>query len=76
MSITPRKTPPIRKPTTAGTQVGMPFPPEISMAGARSDQKLAAIIIPAAKPREPSSSFLFTFLTMNTAAAQKPSLTM
>ena len=39
------------------------------MPGAKSDQKLAAIITPAAKPNMESISFLFTSLVKKTRAA-------
>ncbi len=49
-STAQRNAPPRRNPTVAGNQAGNPWAREISIAGARSDQKLAAIITPAAKP--------------------------
>ncbi|MPN21373.1 hypothetical protein SDC9_168752 [bioreactor metagenome] len=39
------------------------------MAGAKRDQKLAAIITPAANPIIASKTFLFIFLKKNTNAA-------
>ena len=41
LSISQRKAPPSRKPTTAGIQPGCPLASAISIAGASSDQKLA-----------------------------------
>jgi len=38
LSTTHKKAPPRRKPVTAGNQGGMSLPPDISIAGARSDQ--------------------------------------
>ncbi len=66
-----RKNPPSRKPTAAGNQAGRPEPSIISIAGASSDQKLAAIITPAANPSIPSSIFLFMVLKKTTALAPK-----
>jgi hypothetical protein len=40
------------------------------MAGASSDQKLAAIITPAVNPNAVSSTFLLGFLAVNTLALQ------
>jgi hypothetical protein len=60
---------PIKKPVAAGTHVRFPHSTDISSAGARSDQKLAAIITPAAKPRDILSSFLSTFCAINTVEA-------
>jgi hypothetical protein len=45
-----KQNPPRRNPIVAGFQ----SPPDNSMAGASNDQKLAAIITPAAKPSNPS----------------------
>ena len=44
------------------------------MAGARSDQKLAAIMTPAAKPREVSSTLLLGFLRVKTMVAPKATM--
>jgi hypothetical protein len=41
------------------------------MLGARRDQKLAAIITPAAKPSIASRTFLFIVLKKNTIAAPR-----
>jgi hypothetical protein len=41
------------------------------MAGSKRDQKLAAIITPAAKPSMPSSSRRFISLNKKTAAAPR-----
>ena len=68
-STTHRNAPPSRNPTTAGIQPGTPLPSDISMAGASSDQKLAAIITPAAKPSMAFSSERLTFLVRKTVAA-------
>jgi hypothetical protein len=51
-SISLRKNPPAKKPSTEGKGL----PSLSSMAGARRLQKLAAIITPAAKPRSVSST--------------------
>ena len=59
-SIPLRKKPPARKPTAGGIHEGMD---NVSLAtsteGRSNDQKLADIIIPAAKPNEASITFLF-----------------
>ena len=54
-----------------GLEDGRVLPSAISMAGARSDQKLAAIMTPAAKPSMLSSIFRFTFLVIKTTAAPR-----
>ena len=54
---------------TGGTQTGSEPPSESSIAGARSDQKLAAIMTPAANPSIASSSLRGTFLVPNTSDA-------
>ncbi len=64
-----RNRPPTRKPTTAGNHDGSGPPSDISIAGASSDQKLAAIMIPAAKPSMAFSTRLLTVLKKNTPAA-------
>jgi hypothetical protein len=52
-----------------GTHLGNEPPSERSMEGASSDQKLAAIMTPAAKPSIASKSLRLTFLVPNTSAA-------
>ncbi len=54
---------------TGGSHSGRELSEESSIAGARSDQKLAAIMTPAAKPSIASRSFRGTFLVPNTRAA-------
>ena len=54
---------------TDGTHTGRFPASESSIAGARSDQKLAAIMTPAAKPSIESRSLRGTFLVPNTIAA-------
>jgi len=54
---------------TGGTHDGNAPASESSIAGARSDQKLAAIITPAAKPNIASNSLRGTFFVPNTNAA-------
>jgi hypothetical protein len=44
------ETPPRRKPIRGGSHPGFPRSSDIDIAGARSDQKLAAIITPPANP--------------------------
>ena len=53
----------------AGNHAGSKPPSDISIAGASSDQKLAAIITPPAKPSIASSSLRLTSPVVNTAAA-------
>ena len=48
---------------------GRQSPPDISIAGARSDQKLAATITPAASPSIPSMIFWLKRLVKNTGTA-------
>lgn len=59
------------KPTEAGIHPGTGPLSAIEIAGAKSDQKLAAIITPPAKPSMPSINFWLTFLVVNTKAAPK-----
>ena len=66
-----RNRPPTRKPTTAGNHDGSGPPSDISIAGASSDQKLAAIMMPAAKPSMAFSTRLLTVLKKNTPAAPR-----
>ena len=61
--------PPSTKPIAAGSH-GNELPLLDSIAGCNNDQKLAAIIIPAAKPCIEFKTLSFTFLNTNTAAAQ------
>ena len=58
-----------RNPMTGGTHEGRAPASESSMAGARSDQKLAAIITPAANPSDRSSSRRLTCDVKKTVAA-------
>ena len=64
-----KNTPPARNPMTGGTHLGNAPPSERSIAGRRSDQKLAAIITPAANPSIESSSLRLTFFVPKTSAA-------
>src|SRR5690606_40218305 len=64
-----KKTAPNKKPTAAGSQAGVDLSLAISIAGSKSDQKLAAIMTPPAKPRMPSRHFWFIFFVVNTSAA-------
>jgi hypothetical protein len=64
-----KKKPPARNPMTGGTQTGSEPAAESSIAGAKSDQKLAAIMTPAAKPSIESRSLRGTFLVPNTKDA-------
>lgn len=63
--------PPSKNPINGGMYSGSEPAPESSMAGASSDQKLAAIITPAAKPSIPSSSLRGTFLVPRTSDAPR-----
>jgi hypothetical protein len=54
---------------TGGTQEGRAPASESSIAGARSDQKLAAIMTPAAKPNIESNSLRGTFFVPKTSPA-------
>ena len=63
------KMPPNKKPIAAGNQAGkLPSLP-YSIEGCNNDQKLAAIIIPAAKPCIEVNMRSLTDLNTNTAAA-------
>ncbi len=64
-----RKAPPPQNPTRAGSHDGTPNPADISIAGARSDQKLAAIITPEANPSIESRTFLLTSRKKKTTPA-------
>ncbi len=69
---TPRRnSPPNRKPTAGAIHAGSAPPTPISIAGASSDQKLAAIITPAAKASIPSSVLRVISRARNTPAAPK-----
>ncbi len=63
--------PPSRKPAAAGIHGVAPSASAISMAGFKRDQKLAAIITPAAKPSIVSSAFLFSDLKKKTTEAPR-----
>jgi hypothetical protein len=69
LSMLQRKTPPARKPMAGGIQGIPPVASVRAMAGARSDQKEAAIITPAAKPSMPSRSLRLTVRKKKTQAA-------
>jgi hypothetical protein len=71
LSIIHRKPPPARKPTTAGSQGGVRLPSIMAMAGASKDQKLAAIITPAANPSIITSALRLTCLWKSTPAAPR-----
>src|SRR5688572_3042818 len=60
---------PARKPTSGGTHLTMPISSARAMAGLSSDQKLAAIMTPAVKPRAASSALGLTSLKKKTAPA-------
>jgi hypothetical protein len=64
-----RKLPPARNPIRGGTHIGSGPPLESSIEGASSDQKLAAIMTPAANASIASSSLRSTCLVPNTSAA-------
>ncbi len=49
--------PPRRNPMKGGSHPGYPSSSDIDIAGARSDQKLAAIITPPANPSITSRTF-------------------
>ena len=72
MSMSLRNTPPAKNPITAGTHGMLPISSAISIPGASNDQKLAAIITPAAKPSIPSRSFRLIDLKKNTIPAPAP----
>jgi hypothetical protein len=67
-SIILKLIPPSKKPITAGIHGYLETSCDISIAGAKSDQKLAAIITPAAKPSIISSVLRFKLLNMKTIA--------
>jgi len=69
LSMIHRKRPPRMKPVRAGTQAGTEDPSAIWIAGASRDQKLAAVITPAAKPSIPSRTLRFTVLNTKTRPA-------
>ncbi len=71
LSINNKNAPPERKPTIAGTQGIEPFAVAISIEGLSSDQKLAAIITPAAKPNIEFKIRLSIVLKKNTMDAPK-----
>ena len=54
-----------------GTHGAYPISPESVIAGASSDQKLAAIMTPAAKPSEASKMRRWIPFTKNTIAAPR-----
>lgn len=56
-------------PTAAGNTFANPSPSDISIAGERSDQKLAATITPPVNPSIPSKNFLGIDLKKNTREA-------
>lgn len=66
-----RKSPPRRNPAAAGSQGLRPCLRAISIEGARSDQKLAAIMTPAANPSRPSMTLCLIFLKKKTRDAPK-----
>src|SRR3972149_10071560 len=61
--------PPERKPNAAGSHAGTSISCDISIAGIRRDQMLAAIITPPANPSMESSILLLMSFLRNTAAA-------
>lgn len=69
MSVSRMKMPPPMKPMVAVNQGVWSSCPAISIPGASNDQKLAAIITPAANPSMPSSSFGLISRCRNTTAA-------
>jgi len=64
-----RNAPPSKNPITAGSHGISPIDSDNSMAGESKDQKLAAIITPAAKPSIESRTFLLISLKKKTIAA-------
>ena len=60
---------PLTKPRSGGSHGSIPISSASVIAGAKSDQKLAAIITPAAKPSEASRNLRLTVLVRNTTAA-------
>ena len=71
LSATIMNRPPVTNPRAGRTHWDFPSSPHSSMAGARSDQKLAAIITPAPKPSMILSTFLFTSRKKKTTAAPR-----
>jgi hypothetical protein len=69
LSINNKKAPPNKNPIAAGNHAISPFASDISMAGFNRDQKLAAIITPAAKPSIEFNNRLSMVLKKNTIAA-------
>jgi hypothetical protein len=69
LSINRRKIVPSRKPKAAGTHGIIPQFADISMAGDKSDQKLAASITPAAKPSMASNIFWLNSFAAKTSDA-------
>ena len=70
LSITTRKTPPAISPIAAGRKLHLPQSAEPSIAGISSDHTDAAIIMPAANPRNSVLSLSdISFLKKNTSAA-------
>lgn len=57
------------KPMTAVSQGSCPICPAMAIPGASNDQKLAAIITPAAKPSIESMNFRLTVFVKKTSAA-------
>jgi hypothetical protein len=64
-----RTTPPIRKPMSGGTQGTSSKSSDNAIEGARSDQKLAATMTSAAKPKEASKYLRLTVFVKKTTAA-------
>src|SRR5688572_18526327 len=60
---------PAMKPTSGGTHFTMPISSARAMAGLSNDQKLAAIMTPAVKPRAASSALGLTSWKKKTAPA-------
>src|SRR5688572_10360647 len=69
LSTANKNKPPSKNPTAAGNHEGKELPFAISMDGASNDQKLAAIITPAAKPSIPSKNLRLTCLKKKTRLA-------
>lgn len=69
LSTSRRNTPPAMNPAAAGSQAGQPRSAAIAIDGASSDQKLAAIITPPAKPSITSRNFCPGVLRAYTTAA-------
>ena len=68
LSTSLRKKPPARKPTRGGNHFTSPMDSESSIDGASNDQKLAAIMTPAAKPSMASRTPFRMLLKKNTIA--------